>query len=485
MQKNTQKIKRKMSKRTKIIATLGPSTDSLARIKSLLIRGVDVIRVNFSHGDHATHKQTIANVRQVAKENNYHTAILGDLCGPKIRTGTFKNEGIEIKNGEQVIVTTRQVLGETGLIPSQYKNLHKDMQAGQRILLDDGKMELVVHEIHAKELHCTVTYGGWLTHKKGMNLPDTTVTTPSLTAKDKEDLKLAIECDVDFVALSFVRDGNDIKNLKKEMKRYKVDIPIIAKIERPEAIDNIDGILKESYGIMIARGDLGIELAAEKVPLLQNMLIDKARSVHKPVIVATQMMESMIENSRPTRAEIGDVANAAMRSADAVMLSGETSVGKYPLQAVEYMDKTVREIEGDSLSQLHFADFPASYIQNQSLSLRESMAHATMGLARDLNLQALVVPTKTGITAQTLAAYRPASTVLGVSHSEKTCRKMSIHWGVVPIHMDPLDFKDWNGLITKIKEEYSLLVKNDKVLIVSGFRTVDEQSEPVLKLLFI
>ena len=476
------KIKRKITKRTKIIATLGPATDSLSQIKALLKRGVDVIRINFSHGDHATHQKTIQKVRKVAQEMEVYTAILADLCGPKIRTGNFKEGSIELINNEKIIVTTAGIEGKAGLIPSQYKHLHKDMKVGQRILLDDGKMELLVEKIKGQELHCKIVYGGILKDKKGMNLPDTQVSSPSLTKKDKKDLALAIECEVDFFALSFVRNSKDIQDLKNELHHYGVEIPIIAKIERPEAIDNIDEILTEAYGIMIARGDLGIELAAEKVPLLQNMLIDKARDVHKPVIVATQMMESMIENSRPTRAEVGDVANAAIKSADAVMLSGETSVGRYPLKAVEYMDKIVREIEADDWHQSCSAGLPPKH---QELELRQGMSHAAVSLAEDLFLQALVVPTKSGTTARILSSYRPSATILGVSHNEDTCRRLSIHWGVLPQHMNPLDFRDWKGLVRRIQEKHHLLEKKDKVLIVSGFRTLAEQSEPVLKVLFL
>jgi len=476
---------RKIIKRTKIIATLGPATDSIEQIQALLERGVNVIRVNFSHGDHPTHKETINKVRQVAKKMGLYTAILADLCGPKIRTGHFKTGQIELINNQQVTVTTRSVDGETGLIPSQYKQLHQDMKMGQRILLDDGKMELLVEKIQDTELYCKIIYGGILKDKKGMNLPDTQVSSPALTTKDKHDLSLAIELNVDFIALSFVRCAQDIMDLKAALHAYAVDIPIIAKIERPEAIDNIDEILSESYGIMIARGDLGIELAAEKLPLLQNSLIDKARQMHKPVIVATQMMESMIENSRPTRAEVGDVANAAIRSADAVMLSGETSVGRYPLQVVEYMDKILREIEKDHWDKSQFIDIAHAYKKNQAQGLREGMSHAAMDLAKDLNLQALVVPTKSGTTARILCSYRPSSLILGVSHNESTCRRLSIHWGVFPIQMDPLAFKNWRGLITKIEQNYKLLTKDDKVLIVSGFQKEDEKSEPVLKIFYL
>ncbi|MBF0263980.1 MAG: pyruvate kinase [Gammaproteobacteria bacterium] len=484
MPKTSMRNKNISSRRTKIIATIGPSTSSLARIKSLLTRGVNIFRVNFSHGDYETHRESIANIRHVAKELNTYTAVLADLCGPKIRTGTYEPEEIILENGQLVTVTTRDVIGNEGLIPCQYKNLHKDMEQGQRILLDDGKMELKVIEIQGRNLLCEVVYGGVLSAHKGMNLPDTSVSSAALTAKDKQDLVVAIECDVDFVALSFVRSQKDIQLLIKELAKHDVYIPIVAKIERPEAIENIDEILKSAYGIMIARGDLGIELAAEKIPLLQNTLIDKARLAHKPVIVATQMLESMITSSRPTRAEVSDVASATVRSADALMLSGETSVGKYPLQAVEYMDKIIREIEQNEECQAKSRELLDISLHDEDVSLREAMSRGAMGLAKDLDLQALVVPTSTGRTARIVSSYRPSTIIIGVSHYQSVCRKLSIHWGVEVIHMNPLDFQDWKGLLHNIQENHNFFNKNDKVLMVAGFGKKDAISEPVLKLLF-
>ncbi len=476
--KNNALIKKLINKRTKIIATLGPATDSPTRIKSLMNRGVDVFRVNFSHGDHQTHRQTIQKVREAADALSLYTAVLADLCGPKIRTGIFEGGQIQLENGQEVIVTTRDVMGKADMIPSQYKKLHLDMKAGERILLDDGKIELLVEHIEGRELRCRVTYGGLLKDKKGMNLPDTAVSSSSLTEKDKQDLQLAIECHVDFIALSFVRSAEDIIELKDYMARFGVDIPVIAKIERPEAVTNIEAILQQAYGIMIARGDLGIEVAAEKLPLLQNKLIDLARLQHRPVIVATQMMESMIENARPTRAEIGDVANAAMHSADAVMLSGETSVGKYPLQAVDYMYRTLRETEQSSLELLKRGDR-----KKGKPGLREAMSHAALSLAVDLPLKALVVPTRSATTARIVSSYRPAANILGVSHNEDSCRKMALHWGVTPLHLNPLDFRDWRGLTSRIAQNHGILKEKDQVLVVSGFEEKEEDSEPVLKLL--
>lgn len=472
-------------KKTKIIVTIGPATNTETRIRSLLKRGVDVFRINFSHGDHATHKKTIELIRKLSVEMESYCAVLADLCGPKIRVGTFEHGEIRLEQGSEVIVTTRRITGSNGLIPCQYPHLHEDMKIGQKILLDDGKLELRVEKINDTDLFCKVRYGGVLSDHKGMNLPETEVSAPALTDKDKKDMALAIECEVDFFALSFVRSARDVLDLQQEMSWYGVSIPVISKIERPEAIENIDEILQHSYGIMIARGDLGIEISAEKVPLLQNQLIDRARAAHKPVIVATQMMESMIVNARPTRAEVGDVANAAIHGADAVMLSGETSVGKFPLQSVEYMHRIVSEIEHDKKTRAQLNAVLDAHLQTQQLDLREAMSHAALTLTIDLNLRALVVPTHSGTTARILSSYRPSTMILGVSHNTQICRRMAIHWGVQAIHMNPLDFRDWRGLTNKILNECHILEKSDKVLVVAGFSEVEEQSEPVLKLLML
>ncbi|MCK5360232.1 MAG: pyruvate kinase, partial [Gammaproteobacteria bacterium] len=335
-------------RRTKIIATIGPASDSERMIKKLIRSGVDAFRLNMSHGNHQQHKDTFELIRKVTSELGRHLPILMDLCGPKLRVGRFKSGEITLKKNSKVIITCRKVMGEKGVIPSQVKNLYQDIKVSERVLLDDGNMELSVEKIHDQDIYCTVIHGGILKDNKGINLPDTAISLLSPTAKDKRDVKLAMQLGADFVALSFVRSAKDILNLKRFMIRTGYELPVIAKIERPEAVENIETIkeiLAASYGVMIARGDLGIELPAERVPLIQKKLITLARYYHRPVIVATQMMESMIEHSRPTRAEVADVANAALNSTDAVMLSAETAVGKYPAETVKNMDRILREIE--------------------------------------------------------------------------------------------------------------------------------------------
>jgi len=309
-------------RRTKIIATLGPASNTPEMIDKLLAAGVDLVRLNMSHGDHAGHRMMVERIRAAATRANRHIAILMDLCGPKIRVGRFEGDGIDLRRGEKVIVTAAATIGRAGLIPSQYKTIAKDVTKGERILLDDGKLELRVLKSNGKTVQCEVVQGGRLTNNKGMNLPDANLSTTALTSKDKRDAELAIELEVDLLALSFVRAAKDVQQLQRFLTKHKADIPIISKIERPEAVERMDEIIEASYGIMVARGDLGIELPAEQVPLIQRELIDRARQRAVPVIVATQMLESMLSAARPTRAEVGDVANAALSSADAVMLSG-------------------------------------------------------------------------------------------------------------------------------------------------------------------
>jgi len=470
-------------RRTKIIATLGPSTAALGTIEKLIAAGVDVVRVNMSHGDPETHRRTVQRVRRAAKRAGRHIGILLDLCGPKIRVGRFEEGSIEIRTGKTVTVTTRQVVGSAGLIPSQYRSLHKDVRAGERILLDDGKLELRVKRVQGTEVSCQVIEGGVLSDHKGMNLPNSNLSTAALTDKDRKDVRLALELEVDFVALSFVRSAKDVLQLKRYMKRAGGNIPVISKIERPEAVEAIDGIMDVSHGIMIARGDLGIELPAEKVPLIQRELIAKSRQKGIPVIVATQMLESMMTNSRPTRAEVTDVAGAAMLSADAAMLSGETAAGKFPLQAVRIMDRILREVEQHQWQEGSFASEPITDRAGKAHVVRESMAHAAVQLARDLDMEAIIVPTRTGNTARIMAAHRPLAPTVGACPDDRVCRQMALHWGIVPVKVGRSGTRDWRAICEHIAQQCHLGGKGHDVLLVSGFNDDPKRDEPVLKLM--
>lgn len=478
--KNTKKVALRW-RRTKIVATVGPATDTQKKIKQLIKSGVNVFRLNMSHGDHEYHTKVFKRIRKCTKQMNSHAAILMDLCGPKIRVGKFENGSITLKRNEKVIVTCTNGTGQEGLIISQYKQLYKDVKKGERILLDDGNMECRVESIEGKEVVCKVIYGGELKNNKGLNLPDSVVSVSSFTAKDKKDVQLAMELEADFVALSFVRSAKDVEGLKRYMQRTNKQIPIIAKIEKPEAVKNIDEIINSAYGIMIARGDLGIEMPAEEVPLIQKETINKARVNNCPVIVATQMMESMITNARPTRAEVGDVANAAMSSADAVMLSAETAAGKYPIKTVEMMDRILREIEGHQWSTGTIGDDLGGY--REAPSSRRAIAHAANNLARDLKLQGIIVPTTSGHTAAVLSASRPTSPLLGVSSFRSTCHKLSLHWGIIPFQIKQEESHNWRQLSQEIGTRCKLTKTGNRVLLVSGFNDDELLNEPVMKII--
>ncbi len=472
-------------RRTKIIATLGPASDSPGMIAKLVDAGVDVVRINMSHGDQDTHRKTVKRVRRAARAAGRHVAILMDLCGPKIRVGKFESGSIPLKTGSTVTVTTRRLTGKPGLIPSQYKSLHKDVKPGERILLDDGNLALRVLDVKGTEVRCKVVEGGVLSNHKGMNLPNSKLSTSALTDKDRADVRLAVEADVDFVALSFVRQVRDVQQLARYLKRLDSGIPIISKIEHPDGVANIDGILKESYGIMIARGDLGIELPAEKVPLIQRELVQKARQRGTPVIVATQMLESMMAQSRPTRAEVTDVAGAALLSADAAMLSGESAAGKYPLKAVQTMDRILREVERHQWQEGHFAIESISDRARKTHFVRESMAHAAVQLTHDLEVEAIIVPTHTGTTARIMAAHRPLPPSVGVCSDIHICRQMALHWGVVPVHVNKARTHNWRTICGQIAKQCRLGESGHDVLLVSGFNEDPTKNEPVLKLMHL
>lgn len=468
-------------RRTKIIATIGPASDSPEMIRRLLGAGVNVVRLNMSHGDPDSHRRTAERVRREAARLGTHVAIMIDLSGPKIRVGRFAGGSMTLRRGQSVIVTMRQVLGSEGVIPSQYPRLARDVRKGQRILLDDGNLELRVESARASDVRCRVIEGGVLRDHKGMNLPDSHVTAPALTAKDKRDARLAVALDADFVALSFVRSAADVRGLRRFLTRAGRAIPIISKIERPEAVDNIDEILEATDGIMIARGDLGVELPAERVPLIQRDLIARARSHYVPVIVATQMLESMVNQARPTRAEVTDVAGAAFLSADAVMLSAETASGKYPLQAVNTMDRVLREVEREQWQTGRFAD--AAGAAREATRLRDAMARAAVALVRDLRIETVVVPTRSGTTMRIVAAHRLRAPTVGVCADPAVARRMTLLWGVVPVQIEASGTRNWRLLCTLVARRSGLARKGHRVLVISGFHDEEQSSEPVLKIL--
>ncbi len=457
-------------RRTKIVATIGPASRDPAVLESLLRAGVNVFRLNLSHGDHAGHRANFENIQTVSAAVGEPVAVLADLCGPKIRVGRFAGGCITLAKGQTVTVTTRNVVGEAGLIPSQYTALAEDVRCGDRILLDDGMLELHVESVAGSEIACTVTTGGILKDRKGMNLPGVLVSSPALTDKDREDAHFALDLGVDFLALSFVRHPRDVADLKALVGAAGATTPIIAKIEKPEALDAIDEILDAADGLMVARGDLGVELAPEAVPIVQHDLVQRARHCHKPIIVATQMLESMIEHPRPTRAEVSDVSHAVFAGADAVMLSAETASGAYPIKAVEMMDRVARQVEGWQWIEGAFRSITEGERERPApLPLREAVARSTAQLSRDLRVRAVVVRTQHGTSAEVVAATRPSAPILALTMDPCVYRRMNLLWGVIPRLIDASEFAHPQEVARRHACELELADEGQTILLLAGF----------------
>lgn len=456
-------------RRTKIVATLGPASESAEVIERLIQAGVDVFRLNMSHGTHDSHRALYERARAVAnKHGRRPTAILADLSGPKIRVGSFPDGGIDLDRGAKVTVTTRDVSGEPGLIPSQYEALADDVSAADRILLDDGNLELEVTSVDGSEVRCVVVTGGFLKNHKGMNLPGVELSTPSLTDKDRDDARFALELGVDFLALSFVRRAEDIRDLEQLMTAAGARAAVIAKIETPQALGNITGIMELSDGIMVARGDLGVELPPQAVPLVQSQLIDLAREHSKPVIIATQMLESMVTNPRPTRAEVSDVALAVRSGADAVMLSAESASGSYPSEAVGMMDTIARETEAYLWQQGAFGSL-ASKSDDEPMAVPNALARSTAQLSRELAVRTILVISKSGTTAAIMSASRPAAPIVATSADPATCRMATLLWGVIPVHVSSEALSDPRSLSQQLAKELGFAEPGQKILLVRGF----------------
>ncbi len=418
-------------RRAKIVATLGPSCNQEPVFRELVRAGLDVARLNFSHGTHPEKLELIEMVRKVSREEGKPICILGDLQGPKIRTGRLKNRiPVQLKAGQKLTITPRDIAGTSTLIATTFPTLAENLEPGARILLSDGLIELFVIAVHGQDTECEVINGGMLGEHKGINLPGIPVRVPSLTAKDEEDLDFAIKHGVDAIAVSFVRTAEDIRLVRHRVASLGAETWIIAKLEKPQAIQHLESILEAADGVMVARGDLGVEMPPEKVPAIQKLVIRRAGEYRKPVITATQMLESMIENPRPTRAEASDVANAIYDGTDAVMLSAETAAGKYPVEAVKMMAKIVIETESQgALARIGERAQPRHIRLSVAETICESMAHA----AEDLDISAIAVFTETGTTARQLSKYRPKSPIFGLSSVERVINRMTLLWGVHPI----------------------------------------------------
>jgi pyruvate kinase len=417
--------------KTKIVATVGPSSNNKEMLTSLVKEGVDVFRLNFSHGKHEDHFKVVQYVREINKELGTKVALLQDLQGPKIRVNDMA-PGVEIVRGQELIITTKELLGNDKIASTSYKELPRDVKVGDMILIDDGKIELKVKKVHDTEVVTEVIYGGPLKPRKGINLPFSKVSAPSLTEKDLEDLQFGLKNNVDWIALSFVRKAKDIETLRKIINEHKSASRIIAKIEKPEALENIDEIIAATDGVMVARGDLGVEIWMEEVPMVQKMLVEKCNKAAKPVIVATQMMESMIENPRPTRAETNDVANAVMDGADALMLSAETAAGKYPVEVIRSMVRTIGSVEkqGNIFYKFQDIDPKSPNIMTDSLIL------TACKLAKDVKAKAIVGMTQFGYSAYKASSHRPNANIFAFTSNATIINTLNLVWASRAYHYD-------------------------------------------------
>ncbi|MCP4897047.1 MAG: pyruvate kinase [bacterium] len=462
--------------RVKIVATLGPASDSPEVIRQLMTAGMDVVRLNFSHGEHELHRRVYETVREEARKLGLPIAILADLQGPKIRVGRMCDGALQLESGAELALTSEDVLGVPGRVSTSYSSLPDDVRVGDPILLDDGKLRLTVLGVKGREVQCRVEVGGRLSDRKGINLPGSPLSTPALTEKDRTDIAFARELGVDFLALSFVRSPQDVV----EAKQLAGDIPVIAKIEKPEAVDAHEAIADAADGLMVARGDLGVEVGAEKVPLIQKHLIRDASRRGEPVIVATQMLESMINSPVPTRAEVSDVANAVLDGCDAVMLSGETAVGAYPVEAVRHMSAVIEEIESSELFQLR----PAPKRINEG-TFSNAIAAASVNVTQDLELRALVVFTQSGRTAKLVSSYRPMTQLIALSRHDQVLRRLNLCWGVRPVKVQGWITDLYDGIeeVEDLLLEGGLVDRGDDVAVTFGMRDLSDAGRTsILKL---
>jgi pyruvate kinase len=456
---------KEMFRRTKIVATVGPACEARKTLEGLVNAGTDVFRLNFSHGDIRGKADWISRIRSLTRGNQRTVAILGDLQGPKIRIGLLRGGRQELNAGTRVTLTTRNMLGEEGIIPTGYANLPADVRIGDRILLDDGLIELEVLSIAGGDILCEVRAGGTLTDRKGINLPGVTISMPALTEKDIDDLRFCIQQGIDYVALSFVRKAEDVRQLKAFLHQEKSAIRVVAKIEKPEAVEEFEAILDAADGVMVARGDLGVEMSPERVPLIQKAIIRKCNAMGKPVITATQMLESMIAHPRPTRAETSDVANAILDGTDAVMLSGETAVGAYPVEAVSTIVRVAMDVERDPAIRRHGRHTVPLVQEHKRLS--EAIGQAACRIAEDIEAAAILAFTQTGGTAALVAKYRPPVPIYAVTPSETVRRRMALYAGVRPLKVRAHGSTE--GQIRAVEEVIlsSGLLKEGEVVVVT------------------
>lgn len=454
--------------RTKIICTLGPATDNEDVLKKMIKAGMNVARFNFSHGDYESHTKRFNEVVKIRQQLCSPVATLLDTKGPEIRLGDFENpDGVEIKSGDTFVLTTRECLGDSTKAYINYDRLPDDVKRGTTILINDGLISLRVNQVTATEIECTVVDGGLLANHKGVNVPDTDLNMPYLSQKDMNDLSYGAQMGFDFVAASFCRNATDVTIMRNYLDAIGwKDAKIIAKIENAQGVDNIDEIIKVSDGIMVARGDMGVEVAFEKIPAIQKMIIEKVYRAGKIVVTATQMLESMIENPRPTRAEITDVANAIYDGTSAIMLSGESAVGKHPVEAVETMVRIAQTTEADIDYKQRFDHF---YQKAENTDITAAISHATVTTAHDLNAAAIVTVTKSGTTARMISKFRPFTPIVGATTDEKIYRQLVLSWGVIPVLCDEKQNTDeLFDHAVEVSERINALKKGDLAVITAG-----------------
>lgn len=461
--------------RTKIVCTIGPATRSRNTLKELIMAGTNVARLNFSHGTHMDHGKVAKSIKSLAKRLHRPVAIMLDLQGPKIRTGLIKGGGLTVRTKEQLTITTRRVQGDTGIVSTAYRGITQDLQPGDRILMDDGLIELRVKSKNKTDVFCDVVNGGIIGEHKGINLPGITTGISAVTEKDRKDLDFGLAMGIDFVAASFVRSAKDVETLKRILKKKGADIPVISKIEKPQALDNLEEIIDASDGIMVARGDLGVELSPEQVPVAQKKMITLANLKRKMVITATQMLESMTEHPLPTRAEASDVANAIVDGTDAIMLSGETSIGKYPVKAVKMMARIARVTE---------SNFPATPpFSRKTSSFSDTVSEAACLAAENLGLNAIVAFSQSGFTARLISKYRPSVPIIAFTTTETVQRSLALCWGVKSLLLPVMDNSD---VMIKMMEDQlrkkRLVRKNDRIVIVGGHPLQKQGKTNMMKL---
>jgi pyruvate kinase len=448
---------------SKIVCTIGPASRSSRTIDRLLRAGMDVARLNFSHGSHADHAESIVMLRAAAAHIHKPIAILADLQGPKIRTGPLAGSApVILRTGQKFVITTARVLGDSTRVSTVFKPLPREVHRGDRILLSDGLIELRVEQVRGRDVICEVVNGGALGEHKGINLPGVKLRVPALTPKDRQDLRFALKHGANYIAVSFVRRPEDVMLAKSLVRRVGKDTPVIAKLEKPEAIENLDAILRVADGVMVARGDLGVEMNPERVPVVQKTIIKRAREFRRPVITATQMLESMTENPRPTRAEASDVANAIFDGSDAVMLSAETASGKYPVETVSMMARIIEEAESS------ITEFPRP-VPQERLKVAETVAELVCHASRELHMKLIAVFTHSGFTARLISRYRPLVPIIAFSPEEETRRRMALIWGVHPQTIS--DVRKVDGLASVAEKrllEERLVRKGDVIGIVAG-----------------